>query len=329
VLTSAPGVADAGARHAPTGDYRNPVIGPDAPDPYILRIGDLYYAYSSSSGTLHIPMRTSRDLATWSAPSDSLPNAAAWAAGSLFYWSPGVLAEHGRFVLYYAAMHQLKTGQACISAAVASSPAGPFVDTSTAPMVCQDNLGGSIDPSPFVDDDGAAWLVWKSDGDSATCGCPSSLWSQRLTPDRMGVTGPRHRLLTVAEPWEQPLIEGPELHRVRRVYYLLYAGNWWDTARYAIGLATCASPAGPCTRLSVAAPFVHSARGASGPGGPVTFAAFGRRWLGYHAWITGAVATPGSGRATRIDVLDLDGRGLPSSGAPTTSARPLRAHVRG
>jgi beta-xylosidase len=308
-------------------EYQNPVIGPSAPDPYVVRVGNAYFAYSSSAANLNIPVWSSRDLTTWSAPTEALPTAPAWADGTLFYWSPGILVDHGRYVMYYAVMHQ-SFGQVCISAAVSTSPSGPFTDDSTHPLVCQTGLGGSIDPSPFIDRDGTPWLVWKSNGDSPTCGCLSSLWSQRLAPDHLRLVGARHRLLTVAEPWEQPLIEGPQLVRAGRVYYLLYAGNWWDTAQYAIGLATCATPAGPCARLSVTAPFVQTSGLASGPGGPVVFDAYGHQWLGYHAWTTGAVATAGSGRAMRIDRLDLPDAGKPRTDAPTTSREPLRTAMR-
>jgi beta-xylosidase len=213
--------------------------------------------------------------------------------------------------------------QMCISVATSASPDGPFVDRSTGPLVCQTHLGGSIDPAPFVDEDGSRWLVWKSNGDSPTCGCPSSLWSQRLSDDGASLVGDPTLLLTVAEPWEQPLIEGPQLERSGNVYYLLYAGNWWNTAQYAIGVATCAGPSGPCSRLSVDAPFVASRGATSGPGGPVTFHADGERWLGYAAWTTGAVATPGAGRAMRIDRIELPDAGHVSTDAPTTADEPL------
>jgi len=47
----------------------------------------------------------------------------------------------------------------CISRAVSDNPAGPFVDERSEPLVCQLELGGSIDPSPFVDADGTPYLL--------------------------------------------------------------------------------------------------------------------------------------------------------------------------
>lgn len=308
---------------ASPGDYENPVITPDAPDPYILKVGDTYYAYSTNTGFLHIPVYTSTDLATWSSASDALPGTASWIDGTFFYWAPGVLHVDDQYLMYYAVQDQGSENQMCISVASAQTPAGPFVDSSTGPLVCQTTLGGSIDPAPFVDADGTRWLIWKSDGDSPTCGCPSSLWSQQLGADGTSLEGDPNLLLTVAEPWEQPLIEGPQLQRAGNAYYLLYSANWWNTPSYAIGIARCSNPSGPCTRVSVDGPFVGSAGAASGPGGPVTFAAEGALWIGYHAWTTGAVATPGAGRAMRIDRLELPDEGSPSTDAPTTAREPL------
>ena len=31
--------------------YTNPVYGRDAPDPYVLRVGDTYYAYTTNAGS--------------------------------------------------------------------------------------------------------------------------------------------------------------------------------------------------------------------------------------------------------------------------------------
>ncbi len=55
--------------------------------------------------------------------------------------------------MYYT-VREAASQQQCISRAVAAAPAGPFLDDSSGPLVCQRDLGGSIDPSPFVDDDG-------------------------------------------------------------------------------------------------------------------------------------------------------------------------------
>jgi hypothetical protein len=114
--------------------------------------------------------------------------------------------------------------------------------------VCQTHLGGSIDPHPFVDTGGSAFLLWKAD--SSAIGQHSTLFAQRMAPDRLALTGQPVALLTSDAAWEQPLIENPALVATGRSYLLLYSGGWWESSSYAIGYATCSSPLGPCTKAS-------------------------------------------------------------------------------
>ena len=58
---------------------------------------------------------------------------------------------------------------------------GPFEDHPEAPLVCQRELGGSIDPYPYRDADGRLYLFWKNDGNC--CAQPVHLWVQPLADD--------------------------------------------------------------------------------------------------------------------------------------------------
>jgi beta-xylosidase len=153
--------------------------------------------------------------------------------------------------------------------------------------VCQTHLGGSIDPYPFIDHDGSVYLLWKSDGNAI--GQPSTLFAQRLAPDGLGLIGKPSALLTSGAAWEQPLIENPAMVASGRSYLLLYSGGWWESAGYAIGYATCATPLGPCTKVTVDRPLLASDGDQAGPGGAtVVTGPAGDHWLAYHAWTTGA-----------------------------------------
>ena len=77
-------------------------------------------------------------------------------------------------------------------------------------MVCQRDLGGSIDPSPFVDGDGRAYLLWKAEGAG---GPPQTLWSQELTADGLGVAGPAWPLLSADRSFEHGVVEAPSMVR--------------------------------------------------------------------------------------------------------------------
>ena len=94
-----------------------------------------------------------------------------------------MLARAGNYVLYYTVRHTARNKQ-CVSVATAASPAGPFTDTSSGPLVCQFDRGGSIDPVVFTDSQGSSYLLWKSDDNAL--GQPTALWGRLLAPGGFG-----------------------------------------------------------------------------------------------------------------------------------------------
>jgi beta-xylosidase len=273
-------------------DPHPPPDGRDAPDPFILADGGRYLLYSTQVGFHNVPVATSPDLRRWSPPSDALPQLPAWAEWGRT-WAPGVTRLGGRYLLYFAAHHR-RSGRQCIGVAASATAAGPFTPTAADPLVCQIHLGGSIDPHPFVDADGNAFLLWKADGNAI--GQPSTLFAQRLAPDGLALTGQPVALVSSGAAWEQPLIENPALVATGRSYVLLYSGGWWEFAGYAIGYATCDTPLGPCTKATVDRPLLASGGDQAGPGGACLITGpAGDQWLAYHAWTTGAIGYSNGG----------------------------------
>jgi len=141
-----------------------PVFTVDFPDPFILPHGDgfLAYATNASKPRANIQMAHSRDLVTWrllrgqSGQRDALPDLPDWAAPG-FTWAPEVMRIGGRYVMYFTVRERASDLQ-CVGAATAADPLGPFVPAGDGPLVCQRELGGSIDPSPFRDADGSLYL---------------------------------------------------------------------------------------------------------------------------------------------------------------------------
>ena len=297
---------------------RPPADGRDAPDPFLVEDGDRWVLYSTQVGLLNVPVATTPDLVTWSAPTDALPVLPAWVEWGRT-WAPGVLRRPGNFVLYFAARSRATGGQ-CIGAATSTSATGPFTSTSLEPLVCQPELGGSIDPHPFVDTDGTAYLLWKADGNAI--GRPSTLFSQRLRSDGLALEGQATPLLHNDAAWEAPLVENPALVRVGGRYVLLYSGGWWESAGYATGYATCDSPLGPCAKVTTAHPLHTSGGGVAGPGGAsVITGPAGDLWLAHHGWTHGAVGYgSGGARSLHFTSLRWDGTRLavhgPADGQP-------------
>ncbi len=263
-----------------------PAYGGDFPDPYVLRVGGVYYAYSTNVAGVNVPVMSSTDLVSWTPTSDALPPLPGWASPGRT-WAPTVLARAGTYVLYYT-VTQTSTGRQCISVATAPSPAGPFRDTSSGPLVCQLDRGGSIDPYVFTDSGGSSYLLWKSDDNAL--GRTTSLWGRALAASGTGFAwfSSPVRLLTQTAAWQAPLIEGPAMVRSGNTYYLFYGANNWDSSTSAIGYATCSRPLGPCVDRSTAGPWLATdptGAGPIGPQGPTVFTdTTGRLRLGFAAW---------------------------------------------
>jgi beta-xylosidase len=301
------------------GTFTNPVHAGDFPDPGVLKAGDTWYAYGTNGPGGTVPLLTSTDLVHWTERGDAMPQVGSWAtAGNT--WAPEVLAVGDRYVLYYVARATAPDRQ-CIGVAEAAAPDGPFTDPRPAPLVCEAAEGGSIDPDPFRDADGSLWLYWKNDGNC--CGLPVHLYGRRLAADGLTLTGPRRTLLTNTKPWQGNLVEAPEMVRHGTDHVLLYSANAFDSDRYAVGYARCATAAGPCT--DAAEPIMRSNEAAAGPGHcfVVTDAA-GRTWLLYHAWKPDAVGSTEPGRQLWLDRLDWVG-GLPVVRGPTGGPQPTPA----
>jgi Glycosyl hydrolases family 43 len=279
----------------------------DFADPFVLPASGVYYGYSTNAGAGDIQVIRSTDLVTWELVGNGLAGLPAWAAPNAT-WAPAVAARGGRYVAYYTVRHAGSRRQ-CISRAVAATPAGPFVDDSAAPLVCQLALEGSIDPSPFVDADGRAYLLWKSEGLGAAA---PQLWSQELSADGLALIGTPQPLLTVDREFERGVVEAPSMVRDAGTYVLTYSAANWSSRSYVAAYATCAGPRGPCTKPPDGRVLTTGDR-LAGPGGVELFRAYdGALWAAFHAYSEPNVGYPSSrylhlARARMVDGrLDID-----------------------
>lgn len=255
------------------------------PDPYILRAGGSYYAYATTTGGRNLPVLSSTDLFNWFpvGSGEAMPNPPSWAIADPIrgpQWGPSVVAIGGRYVAYSA--WEIAPGRRCISAAAGPTPAGPFVDRGS-PLQCDWDPAGSIDPEPFLDTNGQPYLLWKSQGEVGRT--PTSLWSRQLARDGLSFTPTwPTRLLTTELGWEQPVIENPSMVVWQGIHYLVYSAGLWESANYAMGVARCVGPSGPCIR-SRDSPLIPNDPTQWGAGGGSFFLdAGGRLRLAYHAW---------------------------------------------
>jgi beta-xylosidase len=277
-----------------------PALEQDFADPFIIRHGDEFIGYATNRG-INLPMASSKNLVDWALimdpanpkkPLDGLPKLGSWAREGLT-WAPEVIQVGNRWVLYYTARHK-KLDKQCIGAASADDPRGPFRDASADALVCQPELGGTIDANPFRDADGKLYLYYKNDGNALKK--PTEIWGQRLSADGINVEGAPVSLgLRNDAAWENHVIEAPTM--VRRpgggyvMFYSAHHYGWEKDQRlsaYAMGYATCTSPMGPCND-SPDNPILYSFNSRkvgciSGPGHQSVFEAAGRTFISFHAW---------------------------------------------
>jgi beta-xylosidase len=208
-----------------------------APDPFVLDVHGAhrdYWAFVTGAG---FPILRSSDLRHWRPAGTAFAARPAWVVptGDWHPWAPSVTEVGGGYVMYYAGLSRY--GVNCVGVATAVAPGGPYTDLGPLSDAAGHAVGcGSIDPSPFVDADGRAYLYVSTRPHPRIAVIP-------LTPDRLHAAGPRRALLS----GHGGVVEGPAVFRHRGTYYLLYSHGGYR-GPYGMAYATAASPLGPFRR---------------------------------------------------------------------------------
>jgi ribosomal protein L24E len=175
-------------------------------------------------------------------------------------------------------------GHYCLSVARATSPKGPFSDSSSGPALCRDADGGVIDPAPFIDASGRPWLYFKTYDDVNASTVGSRIYAVPLSSDGAHLAGTQRIVLAqenVSSTSET--IENPQMFRAAGRYLLLFSRGLYTSSNYRQGYATCDSPTGPCREASSS--LLTSYGSVLGPGGGTTFTdTHGRLFLAYAGW---------------------------------------------
>jgi arabinan endo-1,5-alpha-L-arabinosidase len=268
------------------------------PDPFVLTTAGGYYLFSSQTGfrTPPVSVSFSTDPFHWPASHSALSKLPPWAVSG-FTWAPDVRRIDGRYVLYFDAwakpsmfyepwLKSLATHAQCIGTAVARHPAGPF-RAEPAPLVCMFDHHGAIDPRTFRAPGGELFLDWKSDDNAnfETATSVTHLFAERLSRNGLGLVGEQFQLMQADRPWENRIVEAPDMVYAHKAYWLFFSGNWFNQPGYAIGVARCARPTGPC--VDRPAPLLASTPQGQGPGEESLFEVAGHWWMVYSAWFDG------------------------------------------
>jgi Glycosyl hydrolases family 43 len=270
--------------------------GPDETDPFMVVQDRHYDLFTSSEGLYftsseeldftsseglgaNIPVRTAIIPGQWGPVSDALPVLPTWAEPG-WAWAPDVQPFGDRDVLYFTTLLRGSSPPTmCIGDAVGARIIGPYV-AQPAPLVCQTSLGGSIDPRTFVSAKGTAYLLWKSDENAVSQTTDTRIYSEPLSVDGLHLLGQPTQIFGPDESWQGSIVEAPQLMQVEGAYYLFYSGFWFNQPGYAIGVARCSGPLGPCHDTSPDPLLGSNAQGA-GPGEESVFSDAKGIWLLY------------------------------------------------
>lgn len=238
---------------------QNPIVQTHyTPDPAPMVHGDKVYVYTGED----VPgfdfyymtkwrVYSSEDMVNWTDHGAPLTlEDFSWAVDRA--WASQCIERDGKFYWYICA--QTDQNDMGIGVAVSDSPTGPFKDAIGKPLIANGSWS-HIDPSPYIDDDGQAYLYWGN----------AHLYYVKLNEDMIsysgdiievpqsvasfgGVRRPRNQ---EGDRQEDPpveankdvFIEGPWFYKRNGIYYQLFAGM--EKGKECLSYSISDSPTGP------------------------------------------------------------------------------------
>ncbi|EGG36056.1 glycoside hydrolase family 43 protein [Paenibacillus sp. HGF5] len=193
------------------GTFVNPVLHADYSDPDVIRVGEDFYMTASSFGHLPgLPILHSKDLINWRImnhvlPRMELPGYDVPQHGN-GVWAPALRFHDGKYWVFYG------DPDVGILMSTAEDPAGSWT-----PLHLVQEGKGLIDPCPFWDDDGQAYLVHAFA--KSRCGIKHLLRMCRMSPDGKQLLDEGQIVFDGTE--RHPTMEGPKLYKRNGYYYIL------------------------------------------------------------------------------------------------------------
>lgn len=194
------------------GFYQNPILFADYSDPDVIRVGDVYYMTASSFNyTPGLPILISKDLVNWELVNYAVKNIGyeqyqrpAHAKG---IWAPAIRYYNHTFWITYGMPDE---GIFIINA---KDPLGEWSE----PILLLEGKG-YIDPCPFWDEDGRAYIVHGYA--RSRIGFKSILGIFEISVDGKKAIGIDHFIYDGTQT--QITIEGPKVYK-RESYYYIFA----------------------------------------------------------------------------------------------------------
>ena len=193
------------------GMYKNPILYADYSDPDACRAGEDYFMIASSfCNAPGLPVLHSKDLVNWKGVNYILPKVPEERYDKPVHgcgvWAPAIRYHDGTF---FACFPMPDEG---IYMSTTKDPFGTWSE----PVNIRPGAGW-IDPCPFWDEDGRAYLV--AGVAKSRIGYKSVLHMIEMQPDGMGLIG-EAKVVFDGNLNEQETIEGPKLYKRNGWYYI-------------------------------------------------------------------------------------------------------------
>lgn len=217
-----------------------PILDGFTADPSIRVFGDTYYVYPTSDKdqwlTTDFSVWSSRDLVTWKKERMILDVTKELAWANIKAWAPDCIERDGTYYFYFCADGK-------IGVATAKSPAGPFVDALGRPLLDRKAdpriTSNTIDPYPFIDDDGQAYLYWGNSGGEVNV--------VRLKRDMLTIDGPPVEFVIKGSSSGRVIDfrEGIVVFKRGGKYYFMWSVDDARSDNYRVAYGTADNPIGP------------------------------------------------------------------------------------
>jgi hypothetical protein len=149
-----------------------------------------------------------------------IQNRVPWVDSTTFsMWAPDCIARNGKYYFYFPSNAKAGSGRGfSVGVAVADNPAGPYTPQ---PEPIKNVQG--VDPCPFIDKDGQAYLYWSL----------NRIYAAKLKDNMLELaSGP----VVIGDLPKEGLVEGPYLFERNGIYYMTYphVQNKIERLEYAI-----------------------------------------------------------------------------------------------
>ncbi|MFW5656063.1 MAG: glycoside hydrolase 43 family protein [Bacteroidota bacterium] len=203
---------DSGSLTLQTVVFSNPVLHLDYSDPDVIQVGSKYYMTASSFNCIPgLPLLVSDNLVDWELIGYAIDKLEPDSAFSKpqhgnGVWAPSIRYRNNQFYIYYG------DPDYGIFMVTAKTFKGPWSE----PHLVKAGKGW-IDPCPFWDEDGTAWLVHAWAGSRA--GIKSTLTLHKMAPDGKKLLD--RGIIVFDGHTDNPTVEGPKMYKRNGFYYIL------------------------------------------------------------------------------------------------------------